>query len=460
MQTADQTNTKGTNAKEKQTITIVGAGLCGTMTAILFAKQGFRVHVYEKRQHAELFADNGRSFNITLTERGLRTLRAADPALEQKVLAAGVKCPGRQVHAEDGDVFYTPYGKNADSFLLSISRISLNKILLKTMNEEPSIDVNYAHALVACDLLSNCLTFSTQDGQKVVVDASFTVAADGCWSKMRQQMMRQSHFEYSQSFNKMCYKELYMPAIDGEFAMPNYSDALNLWPRDKFMLLAMPNQDRSFSTSIFAPAAVLDALKTKEHVNDFFSQHFPDAFRFMPTVADDFFKNPTGTLVETRCFPYHFQDKVVLVGDAAHAMYPFMGQGTNCAFEDSLKLVQLVQKKMIEHKPIGQAMADFTTERKSNADALASMACGHSKTLASMRSAPISAVVTYALTAIFPDRFEPLYSSIAFSTKPYSKCIENENTKSELIAKSCTALHWALVIAVSVFLGTLLQNDA
>jgi kynurenine 3-monooxygenase len=480
-----------TNLEPKQRIVICGAGLCGTLTALILADMGYKVRVFESRERAGLFADSGRSFNITLTERGMKALRIL--GLEDTVIQAGVKCFGRQVRTNGGS-FCTPYGtggKTSRDFLLSISRITLNKILLVKMQDEKRIHILFGHTCTDADLKGGNLSFLDRSSlAKLEVEADVIIGTDGVWSVIRQNMMRQSTVEFSQRFAHQQYKELYTPpGVEGAFVYggDEKEGALHLWPRKDFMLLAMPNKDHSFSTTLFAPEAIFRSLEAAgpAGVRAFFDEHFQEASPYMPTLEEDFATNPVGKLVETRCLPYHFTPlskpspnspvggepaevdggsteasvtksvttmktvTTVLMGDAAHAMYPFMGQGTNAAFEDVLVLRALLQEHGTStHVEWPKVAAAFTEARKPQLDALADMAAEHDKTLCTMAFSPVRVLRT-AFAKIGGESFRPLYSAVAFSAEPYGSCIALEKSRLRMLQQVVTLGSYMFVAAAA-----------
>jgi kynurenine 3-monooxygenase len=394
--------------------------------------------------------------------------------LEEEVVNAGVKCYGRQVRSKNSASFFTPYGTgNMESgdYLLSISRVALNKILLARMISQKRITVLFGHTCTNADLPSGELTFKDcVSKSELQVKADVILGTDGVWSMIRQKMMRQTTVEFSQRFAHQQYKELYTPAGDTDHSFVYGGDgnagALHLWPCKDFMLLAMPNVDQSFSTTLFAPKEIFRELEAAgpTGVRAFFTEHFPEASSFMPTLEQDFADNPVGQLVETRCFPYHFSPSAanpldgkttaktvttLLMGDAAHAMYPFMGQGTNAAFEDVLVLRELLQKHNADgSEKWKEVAAEFSTARKPQLDALADMAAEHDKTLCTMAFSP-ARILRNVIAKFGGERFRPLYSAIAFSAEPYGSCIAREKEQMRVLQQGVTVASYALVAAAA-----------
>lgn len=410
-------------------VRIIGAGLCGTLLSIILARRGYKVEVYERRNEEALFDDSGRSFNITLTERGLAVLRRV--GIEQEVLSAGRKCFGRRVHTADRGQFSTPYGDgdvHGIDFLLSISRVALNTILLRKAQEEgDNLKLFFDWNLSLVDLKRGILKFvkgreeqTASEKQTVVLEAdAIVIGTDGCFSKIRQAMMHSQGFDFSQSWSEYRYKELSIPKVDNQFALSN-SNSLHLWPRDDCMLLAFPNNDKSFTASFFAKQEVFQNLQNEATVKQFFQERFSDALASMPALVHSFMNNPTGVLLQTACSRYHHGSQFVLLGDSAHSMVPFMGQGTNCAFEDCQVFVDLLATV-----PFSEAIQKFSDVRKPAADAICKTAEKQADILAKMHWS-IAWWVRQQLAHYFPQTCPALYQSLCFTSVPYNECIEYE----------------------------------
>jgi kynurenine 3-monooxygenase len=363
-------------------ILIVGAGLAGALMACYLGRAGYRVSVYERRpdprEHGFI---GGRSINLALSTRGITALAEVD--LEQAVLNDAIPMRGRMMHDAQGELTYQPYSANPEDAINSVSRGGLNLTLLEAAAHYDNVSLHFDRRCLNVDLDRPMAVFEIADrGMFEEVKPDLIIGADGAFSAVRSQMQILDRFNYSQHYLEHGYKELTIPAADDipGFDGPDYDgfamepNALHIWPRGGYMMIALPNQDRTFTCTCFWPfrgPTGFDAIMSADDVEPFFREHFPDAVPLMPTLRETYMGNPTSSLVTVRCFPWHYQDKVVLVGDAAHAIVPFFGQGMNAAFEDCRILNQYIQ----QFAPQWDAVLEtFTMKRKVHADAIADMA--------------------------------------------------------------------------------------
>src|SRR5262245_61232107 len=327
-------------------VTIVGSGLAGTLLACMLGKTGRHVELYEKRPDPRLHGQEaGRSINLALSVRGLHALR--EVGLAEEVVKSSILMRGRMIHARDGSLAFQPYGKDDSEALHSVSRAGLNLTLVDAAAQHPNVHMNFAHRCSGLDLQTGELEFvDTLKDATVRVPSEFVIGADGAFSTVRSQMLKLDRFDYSQDYLTHGYKELTIPAgSGGTFRIEEH--ALHIWPRGSFMMIALPNADGSFTCTLFWPFEgenSFAALRSERDILAYFEKEFPDAVPLIPDLVRDFQHNPTSALVTIRCQPWHHAGRVVLIGDAAHAVVPFLGQGMNAAFEDCSVLMECLTR--------------------------------------------------------------------------------------------------------------------
>ncbi|HEV8124221.1 MAG TPA: NAD(P)/FAD-dependent oxidoreductase [Gemmatimonadales bacterium] len=430
--------------------TIVGAGLAGSLMALLLGRDDYQVDVYERRPDPRVAgADVGRSINLAISARGLHALDQV--GLKDEILAMAVPMRGRMIHDATGHLTFQAYGTRHQA-INSVSRAGLNIALLNAASRLHQVRLHFGLRCTEVDLEQEQLEFTTLKGELSRVHAGDTIiGADGAFSAIRTQMQKRELFDYSQSYLAHGYKELYIPPRPGGgFQMePN---ALHIWPRGGFMMIALPNQDGSFTCTLFWPFEGPNSfanLRSPEDVLGFFQETYPDAVPLMPTLAQDFFANPTGSLVTVRCSPWHIQEKVVLLGDAAHAIVPFYGQGANAAFEDCVALAQCLKQN--PHNRLA-AFEQYDRTRKPNADAISALALANFIEMRDRVASPwfrLKKKVEKLLHALFPHWFIPLYTMVSFTTIPYAEAVEKA-------ARQDAAMRWGAGIVVLLLIGTIL----
>ncbi|MGD9690885.1 MAG: FAD-dependent monooxygenase [Phycisphaerales bacterium] len=432
------------------TILIVGAGLAGSLLAVMLAREGFRVRVFERRPDPRRKGYvGGRSINLALSARGIDALAAA--GLSERVMARdAIPMRGRMMHSPEGRLTFQPYSANPADAINSVSRGGLNLTLLEAAAEHEHVELAFDQCCVDVDLASSrpAAVFSPVQGGGLPatgaattrVEADLILAADGAFSPVRAAMQRTDRFDYSQSYLGHGYKELHIPARAGGSGAEHALDpgALHIWPRSSAMMIALPNRDGSFTCTLFWPMRGehgLETPRTDEEVRGFFERHYADAAALMPTLVEDFRRNPSSSLVTVRCLPWRVGGRVCLLGDAAHAIVPFYGQGMNCAFEDCKALVECLRRHGASGRgaagkggaTLGDAagaLEEFERLRKPNADAIAEMAI---ENFEEMRDKVGSAAFLYrkrveqALHRIDPQGCEPQYHLVSFSTVPYAE---------------------------------------
>lgn len=400
----------------KKDITIIGAGLVGSLLSIYLSKRGYKVRIYERRgdmRKEKMSA--GRSINLALSDRGLLALEKVGLADEIKKIS--IPMHGRYIHNLDGSTAFQPYGKEGQ-YINSVSRGTLNMKLMD-LAEQHGVQIFFNEKCTVLDWDKDVLEFENTSGANVPpARADLVFGADGAFSAARlQHQLRHDKFNYQQYYIDCGYKELTIPpAADGNFAME--VNALHIWPRKDYMLIALPNLDKTFTCTLFFPfegEASFEKLTTKERVKEFFEKTFPDAVKLMPDYINEFFTNPISSLVTVKCFPWIRDDKFALIGDAAHAIVPFFGQGMNCGFEDCRVLDGLIDK----HKEDWQAiLREYQSLRKPDADAIADLAINNFTEMRDKTADPkflLQKKIEAKLHDKYPDKWIPAYSQVTFS---------------------------------------------
>ncbi len=357
----------------KKSVTIVGAGLVGSLLSIYLSKRGYKVNVFERRADMRLETMSaGRSINLALSDRGWRGLEGVGIADDIKKIA--IPMYGRFIHHKDGTNAYQPYGKDNQA-IYSVSRADINMKLMDLAEQQENVNIQFNKKCTLINRKDLAITFEdnlTKETSNSSADLLF--GADGAFASSRLSIQLQSdRFEYNQHYIDCGYKELIIPAgKNGEFLLDK--NALHIWPRGSFMMIALPNPDGNFTCTLFLPfegEKSFSNLKTDKQVEDFFKSEFSDAFTLMPTLISDFKTNATASLVTVKCAPWVFDNKIGLIGDAAHAIVPFYGQGMNCGFEDCVVLNELIEKHNDDWDII---FPEYEQLRKPDGDAIADLA--------------------------------------------------------------------------------------
>ena len=417
-------------------IHIVGAGLAGSLMAVYRAKRGQAVHLWDRRpdlRRSDIPA--GRSINLAISTRGLTALDRID--MRETILDQAVRMPGRLIHALDGTTSYQAYGQEGQA-IYSISRRFLNEQLLHAAEQAGAV-THFGETCLDVDLESGALTFANDKGQHRE-ESGLTIAADGIFSAVRGKMQRSARFNYEQHYISHGYSELRIPpTADGGFQIE--AEALHIWPRHDFMLIALPNFDGSFTVTLFMRFdpdqegnPCYAQLKTPADVEAFFEREFPDAKPLIENLTRDFFERPPSPLCTVRCDPYHKGNKVVLLGDAAHAVVPFYGQGMNAAFESA----RLLDELLVEHTDdTGSALRAFSETRVQDGHAIRQLALDH---FADMSSATADDVFLQAralevhLENHLPG-YRSLYGMVSFSNIPYAEAVKKAQKQGQLLAR-------------------------
>ena len=402
-------------------ITILGAGLIGSLMAIYLKRQGLDVSVYDKRpdKRKTPYYEGGRSINMALSHRGWKSLEQV--GLKDKVLPLAIPMYGRKVHDEHGGTTFIPDGKNKQA-IYSISRGKFNQLLAEEAERLGAV-INFEHKCVDVDFSNQEITFETKEGI-YKKEAPVIIGADGAYSSLRMAMQKQIRFNYKQEYISHGYKELTIPATSkGEFAMdPN---ALHIWPRGKFMLIALPNPDKSFTCTLFLPfegsKVCFEKINDDSDLESVFKHYFDDAYQLMPNLKEEYFKNPTAALINIECYPW-VQGHSILLGDASHAMVPFYGQGMNCGFEDCYILNSYLDK--FGHNSWDLVFEKFQKQRKPDTDAICQLAMENFVEMRDSVADPkfiLRKKIEAKLHDLYPNDWIPLYSMVTFSDMGYAE---------------------------------------
>ncbi|AEB46824.1 MULTISPECIES: FAD-dependent oxidoreductase [Micromonospora] len=401
-------------------IAVVGAGLAGCLLACYLARRGHSVTLYERRPDPRVGTpERGRSINLALSERGLDALRRI--GLDEQVMADALPMRGRMVHPVVGEPDFQSYSAEGDRAINSISRGALNNALLDAAAKLPQVRVAFDHRLVGLDPATAQMTFETPQGT-VTANATVVLGADGAGSAVRGQLLEHGLLTESVDFLDYGYKELTIPPLGGDFALD--PGALHIWPRGTSMMIALPNPDRSFTCTLFWPnhgTASFSSLGSKAAIERYFAQHYPDLPPLAPNLVDDYQHNPVGVLGTVRCDPWQFDGRVGLLGDAAHAIVPFYGQGANCAFEDVVELDTCLDECGDDW---AAALPLYQQRRQDNAEAIAQMALANFVEMRDKVASPVYQTrkkVEHALERALPGRYVSQYELVSFTTVPYAQ---------------------------------------
>lgn len=409
----------------KQTATIVGGGLAGALMAVYLGRRGYQVHVVERRpdiRKATISA--GRSINLAISTRGFTALAGVE--LEGKVREMCVPMRGRALHSTSGEVAFQPYGTEEGQAINSVSRGGLNQLLLEEAEKLDNVTLEFELRCVDFDFDEASATFENSEGEQKTIRSDFLIGADGAFSAIRGRLARSERFDYSQSYLDCGYKELEIPPAEGG-GFRIEENALHIWPRNRAMMIALPNVDGSFTCTLFWPFEgnhSFAELDTPEKVRSFFEKEYPDAISHMPTFVEDYLANPTSSLVTVRCYPWSFGEKGTLIGDAAHAIVPFYGQGMNAAFEDC----RILDECLANHSDnLERAFDAFQKMRKPNVDALADLAIENFREMRDYVTSPwflFKKKLGKFMHKVAPKFFVPLYTMVTFSNTPYAEARE------------------------------------
>ncbi len=417
-------------------IAVVGAGLIGSLQAIYLARRGYEVHVFERRpdmRRTEI--TGGRSINLALSDRGWKALDGV--GISEEIRKIAIPMHARRMHDENGSITDQPYGKNGQA-IFSVSRGGLNQRLMNLADDYNNVHYHFDMKCLDIDVDSNEITFEhTVSKQERRESFTRIFGTDGAFSAVRWRMQRLDRFNYSQTYLDHGYKELVIPPNpDGSHKLDK--NHLHIWPRGEYMMIALANLDGSFTVTLFFPfegPVSFSSLDTDEKIMTFFQREFPDAVALMPTLLQDYHENPSSSLVMVKCFPWHFKDKMVLMGDASHAIVPFYGQGMNSGFEDCTVFNLLMDK---HGQNWGTIFSEFSRTRKQDTDAICELALRNYIEMRDLTADPdflLRKKIEAKLHEKHPDKWMPLYSQVTFSHIPYAEALATGVKQDEIMAR-------------------------
>ncbi len=440
-----------------QKFVLIGSGLAGGLLAAYFGRRGYEVDLYERRADPrEGNIVGGRSINLALSTRGIHALEQL--GIADEVLRHAIPMRGRMIHpaGAGAELHFSPYDRDPKKHINSIGRAALNTTVIEAAQRYPSVRVHFNHRCTEVDLESaTAQLLDTSTSQSIQASGDAVIGVDGAFSAVRQSMQKGlPGFDYDESYLPHGYKELTIPpAADGGWRMEK--EALHIWPRKSFMMIALPNPDGSFTCTLFwefkGPRS-FETTTSDDDVRRFFNEEFPDAVPLMPSLLEDFRENPTGSLVTIRCAPWHYKDKVALLGDAAHAVVPFYGQGMNAAFEDCVVLDECLAAFPGNRE---RAFAEYFSRRKKNADALADLAVHNfiemrdktaSKTFRAKKK------LDHLLEGLLPGVYLPLYAMVTFTRIPYAEAARRARRQERIVYAGLVAGITAIAVALTMLI--------
>ena len=425
----------------KAQITLIGSGLAGPLLAIELKARGYDVRIFERRPDMRrVHISAGRSINLAVSTRGIHALRQAGvwPAMEKII----IPMKGRMMHSVAGQLTFQRYGKDDTEVINSVSRAELN-IALMNAAEERGVTIEFNQRCTGYDVNRGTLHLREEEtGKESSVHAEVVIGTDGSASAIRAEMMKVPRFNFSQQYLDYGYKELTIPAgPNGEHVLE--TNALHIWPRGSYMLIALPNMDGTFACILFLPFEgenSFASLDTREKVREFFATRFADVVPLMPDLLANYEANPVGAMVTIKCFPWEQHGRSLLLGDAAHAIVPFFGQGLNCAFEDCtvfLELLDLLGPRWTK------VFDEFQESRKENTDAIADLALENFVEMRDKVADPhflLRKKVELALEAKFPRLFVPKYAMVTFHRIPYSVALSRGRIQDRMLSELCSGI--------------------
>ena len=412
-------------------ITLIGAGLAGPLMGVLLSKKGYSVDIYESRQDMRRFKlSAGRSINLALSSRGIAALN--EVGIFNKIKPWLIPMSGRMIHDQKGRLNFQPYGQSVEEVIYSISRAKLNQELMSLAESTGQISIFFEHKLLGCDFENKILHF---DRKEIKFNKVF--GSDGSNSIIRDQIIHNTCASFIHKPLGHGYKELTMPtSLTGDFLLN--SKSLHIWPRGDFMMIALPNPDKTFTLTLFMPlkgSTSFESLNNEDRIKQFFKTYFEDAYSMIPDLVEEYLENPVGKLASNYCSQWHFKDTAVIFGDAAHAIVPFFGQGMNASFQDCLVLNELIDKNRDNWEFIFKS---FSLNHIKNGYAIADMALeNYVEMRDSVNDESYLKIreLELKLEKKFPNRFVPRYSMVSFHQIPYSEVYRRGKIQFKLMSE-------------------------
>lgn len=431
----------------RSSVSIIGAGLAGSLLGIYLARKNFQVDIFERRPDMRAMdSGGGRSINLALSVRGIHALQ--ETAVSDKIMRIAIAMRGRMIHTPSGELVFQRYGKDESEVIYATSRAELNKALMTRAENHKNLHFNFNTRCAEMNFDTGEVKFvNEQTGEESLHQTHVVVGTDGSASAIRNDMVGRGISQFTQDYLEYGYKELTIPpGPNGKHIMER--NALHIWPRKTFMLIALPNLDGSFTCTFFFPHEGEESfmrLNTEEKVRAFFTQHFPDAVALMPEFGKEFFENPTGSMVTVKGSPWHSGGKAMLLGDAAHAIVPFFGQGMNCAFEDCSHFNRLVQRQMSygrspDKVEWDEVFKEFEKIRKKETDAIADLAVENFVEMRDHVARPafqLKKKVERILEEHYPGLFVPKYTMVTFRRIPYSVALSRGVVQEGILNELC-----------------------
>lgn len=412
--------------------TIIGGGPSGCLMALLLARRGHAVQLFERRADPRITPpEAGRSINFALAARGLRAL--AEAGVLEPLRPHMVPMPGRQLHLQDGSEQFSPYGQHAHEINYAMSRAELTRLLVIQAGRDPRITLRFRQRCLGLTADGRPAMRDETSGQQYAITAARVIGADGAGSALRQGLAAAGHITASDELLDHDYKELVIPAVEGRSALA-VREALHIWPRRGHMLIALPNADHSFTATLFMPRhgdPGFQSLAEPPAAVAFFRREFPDALALMPDFAQAFATHPQSILGTVRCAPWNLGERMLLIGDAAHAMVPFHGQGLNCALEDC----RLLDAILADGQP--DPFARFSAQRRADTDAISQMSLENYREMRDEVITPrhhLHRRLELELERRHPARFIPRYAMVMFHDRiPYSVALERGHLQQQIL---------------------------